>query len=221
MKKNKSGPVSALPRFKAVVFYVLCLLVTISFWAGCVQSKVKNKASKGKNIICFGDSMTFGYGADPGEDYPARLAKKIGVPVINAGVDGDTSIEGLKRLSADVLEKSPLLVIVEFGGNDFLEKVPLDVTVKNIKEMADRIHATGSMVALVDPSAGMILSGYWWEFSKIAKEKELIFIPGVLNGIITNPELKSDFLHPNGKGYDLMSQRIYRAIRPYLKKDGS
>lgn len=218
MKKNKLGSTAARPRFKPVFFYVFCLLIPILFWAGCGQPKIRNRSSKGENIICFGDSMTFGYGADPGEDYPARLAKKIGIPVINAGVDGDTSIEGLKRLSADVLEKSPFLVIIEFGGNDFLEKIPMDVTVNNIKEMADRIHATGAMVALVDVSAGMILSGYWWEFSKIAKEKELIFIPGVLNGIITNPELKSDFLHPNRKGYELMSQRVYRAIRPYLKK---
>jgi lysophospholipase L1-like esterase len=196
---------------------VFCFLLAAV--TGCAKQKIKNIDSKGTDIICFGDSMTFGYGANSGEDYPSALIKRVNLPIINAGVDGDTSNEGIKRLSADVLEKSPLLVIIEFGGNDFLKKIPLDVTVNNIKEMIDKIHARGSMIALVDVSAGMILQDYRQEFYKIAKQKGVIFIPGVLNGIITTPQLKSDFLHPNGKGYDLIAERVYRAIKPYLKRN--
>lgn len=86
----------------------LLFIVFIAFivLAGCAKREIKNIDSKGKTIICFGDSITFGYGANPGEDYPSALAKMVSVPVINAGIDGDTSTEALKRLDSDVLERA-------------------------------------------------------------------------------------------------------------------
>ncbi len=187
--------------------------------AGCAGQNIKNVDSKGTNIVCYGDSITFGYGADAGQDYPSWLAKKIAFTVINAGVDGDNSAEGLARINADVLGKGPLLVIIEFGGNDFLGGIPLEATVNNIKEMVDKIQAKGAMAAIVDISAGMLFRNYRRQFSKIAREKGAIFIPDVLSGIITNAGLKSDFFHPNDKGYDLIAERIYRAILPFLKEN--
>jgi acyl-CoA thioesterase-1 len=144
--------------------------------SSCVKREIKNIDSKGKNIICFGDSITFGYGVNPGEDYPAALAKMIDMPVINAGVDGDTSVEAIKRIDSDVLDRNPLLVIIEFGGNDFLRKIPQEVTVKNTKEMVDRFQASGAMVAIVDISASILLKEYREAFYKIAQEKGAIFI---------------------------------------------
>jgi lysophospholipase L1-like esterase len=187
--------------------------------SSCVKREIKNIDSKGKNIICFGDSITFGYGVNPGEDYPAALAKMIDMPVINAGVDGDTSVEAIKRIDSDVLDRNPLLVIIEFGGNDFLRKIPQEVTVKNTKEMVDRFQASGAMVAIVDISASILLKEYREAFYKIAQEKGAIFISGVLSGIITNPRLKSDFIHPNADGYKVIAQRIYRLILPYLNQN--
>ena len=186
--------------------------------SACAKREIKNLDSRGKNIICFGDSITFGYGARPGEDYPTELAKLLNTPVINAGIDGDTTSTALKRISSDVLEKEPRLVIIEFCGNDFLHKVPIELTVQNIRQMIEVAQAKGAMVALVDISAGMFLSDYRKVFAKLAREKEVIFIPEVLNRIITNPSMKSDFLHPNAKGYKLIAQRVQRAISPYLKR---
>ena len=186
---------------------------------GCAKKEIKNIDSGGRNIICFGDSITFGYGASPGEDYPSVLAKLINIPVINAGIDGDNTSEALKRLKPDVLDREPLLVIIEFCGNDFLRKFPMEVTLNNIEEMIEQIQAKGAMVAIVDISAGMFLSEYRKAFSHLAREKGAIFIPRLLSGIITNPSMKSDFLHPNANGYRMVTQRIYRAITPYLQKN--
>jgi lysophospholipase L1-like esterase len=186
---------------------------------GCAKREIKNLDSKGTNIICFGDSITFGYGANPGEDYPSALAKMINASVINAGIDGDTSVEALKRLKSDVLDREPLLVIIEFGGNDFLRKIPQEVTMSNIKEMVERIQAQGAMAAIVDMSAGIFLQEYRKAFAEIAHEKSAIFIPSILSGVITNPNLKSDFIHPNADGYKIIAQRIYRTILPYLNQN--
>jgi lysophospholipase L1-like esterase len=183
-----------------------------------VQKKdIQNLNSKGKNIICFGDSLTFGYGAASGADYPSALAKMVDRPVINAGVDADTTAEALKRLESDVLSRDPFLVIVEFGGNDFLRQVPQETTIKNIKEIVEKIQAKGAMVAIVDISAGFFMRDYRLAFYNLSREIGAIFIPSILNNIITNPSMKSDFLHPNNNGYRIIADTVYRAIKPYLK----
>jgi len=199
------------------------LLLACGFWLvtflGCAKREIRNIDSRGTKIICFGDSITFGYGAQTQESYPVVLSKMIQIPVINAGIDGDTTAEALRRFDSDVLERDPLLVIIEFGGNDFLRKIPKEVTVKNVKEMVERAQAKGAMVAIVDISAGMFLGEYRTAFYNLAKEKEAIFIPRILSNIITNPSLKSDFLHPNAEGYKIVTQRIYRGIMAYLNQN--
>jgi lysophospholipase L1-like esterase len=185
----------------------------------CTQKEIENINSKGRNIICFGDSITFGYGVDPGQDYPSALAGKLNAPVINAGIDGDTSTEALRRLDADVLKRDPFLVIIEFGGNDFLREVPREITANNIKQMVEKIQARGAMVAIVDISAGIFMREYRQAYAAIAREKGTIFIPSILSGIITNPSMKSDFLHPNAPGYKIIAETVFRAIKPYLNKE--
>ena len=187
--------------------------------SGCAKREVKNIGSKGKNIICFGDSITFGYGVKPGEDYPTDLAALVVHPVINAGIDGDSSPEALQRLETDVLQRHPLLVIIEFGGNDFLRKVPLDVTAGNLRKMVRSIQERGAMAAIADISAGLFMREYRRALRKVAKEEGAIFIPSILSGIVTNPSMKSDFLHPNKQGYKIVARRIWRFVDPYLKKN--
>ena len=203
-------------RVKLLLFVLLGFSIIVS--AGCARQEVKNVNSSGKTIICFGDSITFGYGVDPSNAYPAVLSEWLNIPVVNSGIDGDTTDQALKRLASDVLEKDPLLVVVEFCGNDFLEKIPTQTTVSNISLMVDKIQEQGAMVAIVDISAGMFMAQYRMDFRRLAQEKDAIFISGVLDKIITNPSMKSDFLHPNAKGYRLVAERIYRKIIPYLKE---
>jgi lysophospholipase L1-like esterase len=205
-----------MKRNNLLIFVFLCSCVI--GLAGCAEREIANTDSRGKNIICFGDSITFGYGAGSGEDYPAQMGKLIDMPVINAGLSGDTSTEGLARLDSDVLQKDPYLVLIEFGGNDFIKNVPEEKTIKNTEEMVDKIQAKGAMVALVDISAGMFMRRYRGLFAKIAVKKKAIFIPSALNKIITNPSMKSDFLHPNASGYKEIAYRIKNRIEVYLKK---
>lgn len=200
-------------------FILLFFCFIVLLLVGCAKREIKNIDSEGKNIICFGNSITFGYGVNQGEDYPSVLARMTNIPVINAEIDGDTSQEAIKRLESDVLDKKPLLVVVEFGGNDFLRRIPKDVTIKNIKEMVERIQAKGAMVAIVDISAGIILKEYCTALYNLSREKDAIFISGVFNDIITTPSLKSDFVHPNALGYKIIAQRIYRGILPYLNQN--
>ncbi len=201
---------------KRADFWVFLIVLCIVF-AGCVKEEIRNLDAKGDSIICFGDSITFGYGANPGEDYPTALGKLVKLPVINAGVDGDTSFAALERLEQDVLDRNPRLVIVEFCGNDFLKKIPKETTVKNLSEIIERIQAKGIMVALVDISAGLFFREYRAAFKKLARNKQAIFIPVVLNKIITNPSMKSDFFHPNARGYKIIAGRVYNAIAKYIK----
>jgi len=120
--------------FFCSLFSVFCFLVFLTL-IGCAKHEIKNSGTKGKNIICFGDSVTFGYGVGPGQDYPTELAKLLKLPVINAGVDADTTFFALDRLDNDVLVKNPRLVIVEFCGNDFIKKIPREDTLKNLSKI--------------------------------------------------------------------------------------
>ncbi len=210
MLKNKSG--------RNIILLVISYWLLVIGLAGCAKREIKNIDSKGRNIICFGDSITFGYGANPGEDYPSVLARMMSAPVINAGIDGDTSSEALKRIDSDVLERDPLLVIIEFGGNDFLRKISLDETLRNMEDMIKKIQSAGAMVAVADVSVAIIMSTYRKEFRRLSKKYDTIFMPNLLSGILTNPALKSDSIHPNAEGYKLIAQKIHRAITPYLKR---
>jgi len=202
-----------MKKIKSRLLFVILLIIL----CGCAKPEIRNLNSKGVNIICFGDSITFGYGANPGEDYPTILARMVKYPVINAGVDGDTSFEALERLEKDVLDQDPRLVIVEFCGNDFLKKIPREDTVKNLAVIIDRIQEKGAMVALVDISSGMFFREYRRDFKKLAAQKKAILIPNLLHKIITSPAMKSDFFHPNARGYQIITKRIYQAILPYIK----
>jgi len=205
-------------RVRFIIFAALSVSIALS---GCAKHEIANIGSSAENIICFGDSLTFGYGATAGEDYPNFLSRMMDKPVINAGRDGDTSGEALGRLKAEVLDRNPLLVIVEFGGNDFLKKIPPEITQKNIQEIVSRIQGAGAMVAIVDISAGVLLKEYHQVFYKLALKNKAIFIPRILSGIVTNPRLKSDFIHPNGQGYRMIAQKIHATIMPYLKYNKS
>jgi acyl-CoA thioesterase-1 len=186
---------------------------------GCAKKEITNINSRGKNIICFGDSLTSGEGAGEGEDYPSILAENLSMPVINAGKPGDTTFEALKRLKTDVLDQSPLLVILEFGGNDFLQKISPSETFKNLEEMIRKIQEKGAIVAIAEVRAGVILAGYSKEYRRLAKKYHTILIPDILGGILTNPDLKSDYIHPNAEGYKVMAEKVLKVIQPVIQKN--
>lgn len=201
------------------VRYCLFIFAAWVVSAGCVDFNIRNLNSSGKNIICFGDSLTAGYGAERERSYPVTLARLTSFNVINAGLSGDNTREALLRLETDVIDREPLMVIVEFGGNDLLGKLPLEETIKNMGEIVDKSQGAGAMVAIVDISADLVMEEYGQAFRSLARGKGAIFIRRAMDGIITDPSLKSDYMHPNSYGYKIMAHRIYRAIMPYLNRN--
>ncbi|OGQ78246.1 MAG: hypothetical protein A3F90_00445 [Deltaproteobacteria bacterium RIFCSPLOWO2_12_FULL_60_19] len=198
------------------------LLLTGLLLASCERSAsfsdIRNLSSRGENIVCFGDSLTEGVGAGSGEDYPSLLSRQIAQPVINAGRRGDTSADGLARLDREVLERNPRLVIVLFGGNDFLRTIPAGETKKNLAEIVKRIHERGAMVVVAGLRLGLFTDEYGPIYREIAEKNGALYIPEVLEGILNDPKLKSDAIHPNAAGYRLMAERIVEQVKPLLEE---
>jgi len=179
---------------------------------------VRNLQSRGEAIVCFGDSLTEGVGAGTGEDYPSILARQLRLPIINAGRRGDTSADGLARLERDILARNPRLVVILFGGNDFLRQLPLSETRKNLEEIVRRVQEHGAMVVLVGLRLGLFTDEYGPVYEEIAKKNGALYIPEILKGILSDPGLKSDSIHPNGAGYRLVAERILEQVRPLLEE---
>lgn len=202
------------------LLWVAVLIASVFY--GCQRggdfNAIRNLQSRGEAIICFGDSLTEGVGAGSGEDYPSVLARQLPRPVVNAGRRGDTSADGLSRLDRAVLERNPRLVIVLFGGNDFLRQVSVSETRKNLAAIVQRIQERGAMVVLVGMRLGLFTDEYGPIYDEIAKQHGALYIPEVLKGILSDPRLQSDSIHPNGVGYQLMAERILERVKPLLEE---
>ncbi len=180
--------------------------------------RVMHLDSRGHEVIAFGDSLTAGYGAQPGEDYPSRLAAAIGVPVINAGVSGDTTEAALARAKAEAFDGDPRIVLVGLGGNDFLQGVPIATTERNLRTIIHIIHGRGAMVVLLGFRFPSLSASYEKMYANVAKEEHCLLVDDLLDGILSNPSLKSDEIHPNARGYQLVADRIAAPLRKLIAK---
>lgn len=179
-------------------------------------------------IVAFGDSLTAGLGVGPEENYPARLQAKIDAEgyryrVINAGVSGDTSSQGLDRLEA-IRTLHPAIVIIEFGGNDGLRGVPVDATRQNLEAIVSGLQDVGSKVVM----AGMQMPpNYGPEYTKsfhkifadVAAERHTALVPFLLERVGGHAELnQGDGIHPTAKGYGIVVENVWKALVPLLRK---
>lgn len=176
-------------------------------------SEITNYPSTGTSIVMFGDSLVEGVGATEGNTLPELLSKKIGKDVINMGVRGQTSSQGLARINS-VIDMDPKVVIVLFGGNDYLHQVPLEVTFKNIDDIVAILQEFGAVVVLVGVQGGIIEDPYKSEFKKIADKRGALYVPSILSGVIGDGTKMSDQVHPNDIGYEILAKKIF----PILKK---
>ena len=183
-------------------------------------SGVENLDSGGSAIVAFGDSLTAGYGAGDGEDYPSRLSAMIGPSIINAGVSGDTTASAMARLDG-VLAGEPRVVIVGLGGNDYLRGVPISTTETNLRTIVNRIQDAGAMVVLLGFRFPSLSANYGAMYERVAEEEKALLIPDMLDGILSDPALKSDEIHPNGRGYGLMAERVEEPLRKLIQKADS
>ena len=195
-------------------------ILLIAIWAlwPSPYSHVRNLDSHGANIIAFGDSLTAGYGAKSGEDYPSRLAALTGTAVINAGVSGDTTESAAARLDQDVLSRDPRIVIVGLGGNDYLRQIPIATTEANLRAMIGSIQRSGAMVVLLGFNFPSLTASYEKMYERVAKDEGCLVIRDVLDGIESDPSLKSDEIHPNARGYQLMAERVAGPLQKLIRK---
>lgn len=193
--------------------------LAVAMLAGCGPNyeALANFGSASGPVVCFGDSITRGYGATAGGDYPSKLSALLGVPVVNAGRDGDTTATALQRLEAEVLRLKPGLVIVELGGNDRLNKVPVTETLANLDRIVAACTNAGAMVVLVHVKLGLWSDPYWEGFERIAEERDVLVVKNVLRGILANPKRMSDQIHPNNDGYALLAERVAEVVEPLLE----
>jgi lysophospholipase L1-like esterase len=180
-------------------------------------SRVANLSSRGTAIVAFGDSITAGFGAAAGDDYPSKLSQLIGASVINAGVSGDTTESALARIDTDVLTREPRLVIVGLGGNDFLRSVPIATTEANLRTIVQQIQRRGAMVIVLGFRFPSMNANYESMYERIANDERCLFVPNVLSGILTDPSLKSDEIHPNARGYALIAERVAGPCKGLLR----
>ena len=204
---------------KLAVAFIAVLVVWL-LWPS-PYSRVTNLASAGSSVVSFGDSLTAGFGAGPGEDYPSELSKRLGVTVVNAGVSGDTTESALARLD-DVIAAKPRMVIVGLGGNDYLRGMAIGTTEANLRSIVKKIQAGGSMVVLLGFSFPSLNANYASMYERVAKDERCLLVPGVMKGILSDRSLKSDEIHPNARGYALMAERIAPPVAKLLEKaDGT
>jgi len=214
---QKTANFRAKPWFRCHGVYVAVAILTWITLGGCVKkTNIANLDSNGSTIICFGDSLTRGHAARADQAYPARLSARLGVPVVNAGRDGDTTAQALKRIDRDVIRKHPRMVLVFLGGNDVLHRIPKRETLANMDRILARCVSSGAIVVVIHTKYGLFKDPYRKDFEQLADKYGAVFVPNVLNGIFGRPSLMSDEIHPNAAGYDLVAERIAQRIAPVL-----
>ncbi len=173
----------------------------------------------GQNIIVLGDSITAGYGLNTEQAYPYLLSQKLNLPILNRGVSGDKTADGLARLSADVLAQEPWIVMIALGGNDFLKKVPKRETEENLRKIITKIQAQQAITVLLGMNLGLFKDEYRDLYQRVAQETGSYLIPQVLKGIIDNPQHRQkDIIHPNARGQEILANRIASDLKPLLEK---
>jgi acyl-CoA thioesterase I len=198
---------------------LICSILAV-FSAACAEPPA---------IVAFGDSLTAGFGAEPGKSYPdylQKLLEKNGYHylVINAGVSGDTSSDGVERLRG-VLGAKPAIVVLEFGGNDGLRGMPISGTRANLEQMIVDLEKGGAKVVL----AGMTLPrnygpdyirSFEQNYVDLAKKYKLVRIPFLLDGVaMAGPGLmQKDGIHATAAGNEKVAATVYRYLAPLLKK---
>lgn len=179
-------------------------------------------------IAAFGDSLSAGLGADPGKSYPDFLQQLIdrrgyGYHVVNAGVSGDTTADGLERLT-DIISLRPAIVILEFGGNDGLRGLPVVSTRANLEKMIIGLQQAGIRVVL----AGMTLPrnygvdyirAFERMYADLAKKYDLTLIPFLLEGVGGIARyMQPDGIHPNAEGNERVAAVVFRYLEPLLPR---
>lgn len=182
-----------------------------------------------KTVLFLGDSLTAGLGLDPSEAYPSLIEQKLkaaGMPfrVINAGVSGDTSADGLRRLDW-ILRGRVDVAVIALGANDGLRGLPVDECERNLLAVVDKIREKNPAVKIV--VAGMLIppnmgASYMREFRdmfpRVAEKRQAVLIPFLLKGVAGISSLNlGDGIHPTAEGQKIMAETAWKVLEPILR----
>ncbi len=206
------------------IIYIAVILIS-----GYINiSKDIHNQERQKTILCFGNSITAGYGLDPDLAYPKVLEQILkdkghNYRVINAGLSGETSAGGLTRIDW-VLQNKIDVFILELGANDGLRGLPLIQTKSNLQSIIQKVvkkYPEAQIVIagmMVPPNMGQdYASEFSYVFNELATEYDALLIPFLLDGVGGNPELNiSDGIHPNIEGHKIVAQNVYNVLKEVL-----
>jgi acyl-CoA thioesterase-1 len=183
-------------------------------------------------IAAFGDSLSEGFGAEPGKSYPDYLQKALDrngfrYRVVNLGISGDTTTGGLGRINS-VIEMKPQIVILELGGNDGLRGVPVSRTRANLEQMVQALQKSGAKVVLagmsLPPNYGpQYIKTFESIYKDLAVKYRLTLIPFLLSDIAAQISrrpglIQRDGIHPTAAGNEIVAQTVLTVVRPLLKR---
>jgi len=214
-------------RFAWRLVGLLCLTALIGS-AQSATNTTEKTASAPKTIVVLGDSLAAGYGVEPSECYPALLQEKItaaglNFTVVNAGVSGDTSADGLNRINW-LLRRTVDILVLELGGNDGLRGIPPSATATNLQTIIDRVKEKNPQTQIV--IAGMQMPPNMGEtytvafqniFPALAKNNHAALVPFLLEGVGGKSELNQpDHIHPNAAGHRIVADNVWKVLKPIL-----
>ncbi len=187
-------------------------------------------AADSKRIVFLGDSLTAGYGLKPSQAYPALIKQKledadIEAEVVNAGVSGDTSSGGLRRINW-LLKKRIDILVLALGANDGLRGQDVDATRENLQKIIDRTKEKYPDVQIV--IAGMMVppnlgkkyaAAFQSIFPTLAKKNDSVLIPFLLEGVAGTRKLnQADAIHPTAEGQKIIAETVWKHLKPLLKE---
>lgn len=203
-----------LKSFCKTVVPALCLLL---FLSSCDNGEKLGYLRPNDVIVAFGDSLTQGVGAPETMSYPAELRRLLGRRVINAGVSGETSLEGARRLPGVLDEHDPKLLVLCHGGNDILRKLDRQALRENLRRMIEAARQRRIDVVLIAvPQLGFGLSDVPL-YRDVAQQQGLPLLEGTLAELLGDADMRSDAVHLNAQGY----QTLASAVADLLKQSGA
>jgi acyl-CoA thioesterase I len=215
-----------LSRVLTLIFF--CCGTSTALWSE--EPRGTNSAAPRSRIVVLGDSITAGYGLDPAQAYPALLQAKIDAAhlpfeIVNAGVSGDTTAGGLRRVDW-ALSRGGAVLIIALGGNDGLRGIAPKQTAANLRGIITRAREKIPNIAII--LAGMEMpanmGGNFVEefksvFPETAKEAGAALVPFLLEGVGGKPELnQADMIHPNAEGHAVVAENVWRVLQDVLKQ---
>lgn len=206
---------------------IVTLILASLFHSGCA-AQAKSANHNDAVIVCFGDSLTAGHGVEQGHAYPDYLQILLGehgyvYHVVNLGIDGNTTKDGLERVKS-VLALHPQIVVVEFGGNDGLRGLPLSATRDNLDQIVGTLEKSGAKIVLagitLPPNYGAdYIQQFNGIYSSLSRKYSVPLIPFLFKNVYGVPgSMQDDGIHATAKGNQQVALNVFDALKPLLKK---